>query len=191
MTPVHHTRCPSCPASTQHLLFHTGCMLGGHGSQPCLNPAPYSPPLDACRAGVDTSALLVKSGLTLLLVSRTNLEPALVFSLAQIASALVTLLAYAAFTGPEVLRSLRSMVSTPPCLVPEQLRPALCLSNSALPLYTKMGKGPVISFCYTWHVIFTCLCAFYCRTKEGRPVLSGAPRSVKCCGCRDCSRSSR
>ena len=108
-------------------------MLGGHGSQPCLNPAPYSPPLDACRAGVDTSALLVKSGLTLLLVSRTNLEPALVFSLAQIASALVTLLAYAAFTGPEVIRSLRSTVSTPPCLVPEQLCPACVYKN---------GEGP-------------------------------------------------
>ena len=170
-----------------------GRMHAGGAWIPALpQPSTFSPSTpDACRAGVDTSALLVKSGLTLLLVSRTNLEPALVFSLAQIAFALVTLLAYAAFTGPEVLRSLRSMVSTPPCLVPEQLRPALCLSNSALPLYTKMGKGPVISFCYTWHVIFTCLCAFYCRTKEGRPVLSGAPRSVKCCGCRDCSRSSR
>jgi hypothetical protein len=67
--------------------------------------------LSSCRAGVDTASLLAKSGLTLLLVSLTDMDPALVFSLAQIAFSLVTLLSYGVFVGPDVLRSLQLRVS--------------------------------------------------------------------------------
>ncbi len=59
------------------------------------------------RAAIDTASLLVKSCLTLMLVSRTQLDPAIVFSLAQIAFALVTLVGYGIFAGPDAVRSLR------------------------------------------------------------------------------------
>ena len=59
---------------------------------------------------MDTCATLVKSCLTLFLVSQTQLEPAIVFSVAQIAFAVVTLLAYLFFTGKEAWRSLQRKV---------------------------------------------------------------------------------
>lgn len=59
---------------------------------------------------MDTCALLVKSCLTLFLVSKTKMEPAIVFSVAQIAFAVVTLFAYLFFTGRDVWRSMQHKV---------------------------------------------------------------------------------
>lgn len=54
---------------------------------------------------------MAKSGLTLLLVSRTRMEPALVFGAAQVAFALITLGAYLWACGGEAAGSLAKAVS--------------------------------------------------------------------------------
>lgn len=59
---------------------------------------------------MDTLSLLVKSGLTLLLVTQTAWEPALVFGVTQICSSLAILTLYAAAMGADAVKSLTKRV---------------------------------------------------------------------------------
>ncbi|KAG1680360.1 hypothetical protein FOA52_015451 [Chlamydomonas sp. UWO 241] len=59
------------------------------------------------RATIDTVSLLLKSALTLYLVSHSALPPATIFSLAQLAYACAVLVAYAAAVGGEAVAGLR------------------------------------------------------------------------------------
>lgn len=58
------------------------------------------------RAGIDTAAMITKCLVTLVLVSRTGMAPALVFAAAQLAFAAVVLAGYAAY-GRQLWRQVR------------------------------------------------------------------------------------
>lgn len=55
------------------------------------------------RAGIDTAAMISKCSVTLLLVSKTSLHPALIFAAAQLAFSGVVLLGYLMF-GMQLLQ---------------------------------------------------------------------------------------